>query len=332
MGKKPDISVLTAVYNGERYIGEAIESVLSQTYDDFEYLIVDNGSTDGTAGILKRYAQRDGRIKVLREERRGPAHARNAGLRVAQGDWVAVLDADDIALPDRLTAQLGYVRQNRDVRLLGSGCMVIDKDGAFIKECRYPRDHVPLIDGLENIADFFPTSSAFICRESMNALHGYCERFSPSEDRELCLRFSLHDRGKFACIDRPLIKLRKHAAGISETRQSTRPIVQGVAAVVCHFCRKSAFADPSAADDMTWHDFLGWLEGRLTERGIFRKIDGMGVLRDIWYARSSGFVYRLSRIAYQALVNDSAREVLMHGLYPRNMAQELAAESRSAFV
>lgn len=107
------ISVVIPAFNSERCISRAIESVLSQTFSDYEIIVVDDGSTDGTADIVKKFGDR---VRYIYQQNAGPARARNAGLKIASGQWIAFLDADDEWLPDKLRQQVELLDGNRDLR------------------------------------------------------------------------------------------------------------------------------------------------------------------------------------------------------------------------
>ncbi|MDX8392421.1 MAG: glycosyltransferase [Mariprofundaceae bacterium] len=109
--KHPAISVLMSVYNGEQFLGSAIESVLNQTFRDFEFIIVNDGSTDGSLAMLEEYAHRDHRICLISRENRGLAASLNEGISHARGAWIARMDADDISLPDRFEKQLTWLQK-----------------------------------------------------------------------------------------------------------------------------------------------------------------------------------------------------------------------------
>ena len=109
------VSVITPCYNGEKYLPETIESVIAQSYPQWEMLVVDDGSTDDSFGIAQHYADRDSRIKVLRQENKGSAAARNLGMRHAQGQYIALLDADDLWLPVFLERQISFLREKRAI-------------------------------------------------------------------------------------------------------------------------------------------------------------------------------------------------------------------------
>ena len=129
----PRITVLTAVYNGARYLAEAIESVLADGFEDFEYVIVDDGSTDATPRILADAAARDPRIVLLRHEpNRGIAAATNRGLAIARGAYIARLDADDISLPGRLAREAAYLDAHPAVALVSMNFDIIDAGGAVL--------------------------------------------------------------------------------------------------------------------------------------------------------------------------------------------------------
>lgn len=124
----PEITVLTATHNDGLYIGQAIESVLNQTYEMFEYIIIDDASTDDGGEIVKYYATQDSRISVHKNDRRlGRGGARNQGLSTARGKWIAIFDGDDISHPERLERQWSFIAQNPDIDYVGTGCVQIDK-------------------------------------------------------------------------------------------------------------------------------------------------------------------------------------------------------------
>src|SRR5947207_2799562 len=126
----PVISVVMPVYNGERFVGEAVESILAQTYGDFELLIVDDGSTDRTAEILSAFAERDPRVIVqTHATNAGFRDALNDGCRAARGTFVARMDADDVSLPHRFAAQIQALAQDPRIGVIGSCVQLIDERG-----------------------------------------------------------------------------------------------------------------------------------------------------------------------------------------------------------
>lgn len=144
MTKGPLVSVIIPVYNGARYIAEAVNSILNQTYQNLELLVLDNGSTDRTADILNTLAQQDSRLSVLFHPtplgHAGEA-ASNLASREAKGKYIAKLDADDVALPDRIAKQVAFLENHADTFLVGSYLEVIDTDGQKIGIRKYPLNH-----------------------------------------------------------------------------------------------------------------------------------------------------------------------------------------------
>ena len=132
--KKPTVSIIMAAYNSQRYIGCSIDSVLDQTFPDWELIVIDDGSTDETVDIVNAYARMDGRIRLERTEvNSGVAVARNRGLDTARGRYIAFLDSDDIWLPGKLQSQLALAEQTR-ANLIYSGYSIIDDSGNKIRE------------------------------------------------------------------------------------------------------------------------------------------------------------------------------------------------------
>src|SRR5689334_11102780 len=121
----PRVTVVTPVYNGAAFLREAIDSILQQTFTDFEYLIIDDGSTDATPDLLREAARVDGRIRVVTREAAGVAVARNTGLSLARADLIAHQDADDLSLPDRLARQVAFLDAHPEVVMVGTFARVI---------------------------------------------------------------------------------------------------------------------------------------------------------------------------------------------------------------
>jgi Glycosyl transferase family 2 len=114
------ISVVMPAFNAEKYVAEAIDSILSQTFTDFEFIIINDGSTDGTADVLEAFRRRDPRIQIHHQENSGVATAMNLGCSMARGEYVARMDADDISLPARLAAQVSYLDRYPEMGLCGT--------------------------------------------------------------------------------------------------------------------------------------------------------------------------------------------------------------------
>lgn len=214
----PPVSVIMAVYNGERHIAEAVESVLSQTHKDLEFIIVNDGSTDGTKAILDGYAARDRRVRVLDQANSDQPASLNRALVAARNDWVAVLDADDVCVPHRLEAQLGALRRLPSVCVLGTYAFWMDQAGrnrgvrplgpTTIEEFEQ------IVARGERIALVHP--SVMMHRPTILALGGYDPEFGAAADMELWSRVS-HEHVVVSLPD-PLVHYRFQPHSMSATR------------------------------------------------------------------------------------------------------------------
>ena len=149
---EPEISVVMSVYNGAEYLNEAIESILNQTFEHFEFIIIDDGSTDNSRDIVKSY--NDERIVLIEQENTGLAIALNNGIKIAKAGLIARMDADDIALSKRLEHQYIFLKNHLGYILVGSNAIIIDKDGNYVHESNVPKNW-------EEIKKKFPETSFF---------------------------------------------------------------------------------------------------------------------------------------------------------------------------
>lgn len=198
------VSVVIPVYNGERYIGSTLASVVKQSYRNMEVIVVDDGSTDGTTEILRIFAQHDSRIRLFRQANKGVAAARNLGIRSARGDFIAPLDADDIWHRDRLAKHVGcLLNAPSDVGLVYSPWIMIDEAGSRRSPCM-DRDRFEGVVWLRLILGNFlgNASTCLIRTECLDAVglydEGYfSERAQGCEDWDLYLRIARRFRFHF---------------------------------------------------------------------------------------------------------------------------------------
>ena len=215
----PRVSVVMPVYNGERYLAEAIASVLGQTYADFELIVVDDGSSDGSRAIIEEYARRDTRVlPVLLPENQGMASARNRGIEGSGGEFVAFSDSDDICLPDRLRTQLIHLEGNPDIGVLGCTMWAVDHQLKPLAETRVPREHALIAWGL-SFDPILPGGSCLIRRDLLVDNGCYEEGRLYADDLELWSR--LMAKTRFANLPDILMFYRRHpaAAGIGSRKQ-----------------------------------------------------------------------------------------------------------------
>ncbi len=205
----PMISVCMPVYNAERYVAEAIQSILGQTLRDFEFLIIDDGSTDGSRRILEGYAVREPRIRLTCRANLGLVATLNELIDQAQGEFLARMDADDIALPERFRRQADYLCGHPSCSVVGCRVRVIDPDGDPLCDWFEERPHEVLDDLLlqGGVSSVICHPSVLMRRDAVLAVGKYRD-FSIEEELDLFLR--LAESGKLAILPEILLKYRQH--------------------------------------------------------------------------------------------------------------------------
>ncbi len=207
MNVPPLISVIMSVYNGEQFLQEAVDSILKQTFADFEFIIIEDASTDNTQKLLEQNQLNDSRIKIIKKEKnKGPAgfiQNLNIGLENATGKYIARMDADDISTPDRFQKQVNFLEKNPQTFLVGSQVQCIDESGDETKILRAPGENKTIRKKmLKNISLFHPV----IMFRNIPEIH-YREKMLYCEDYDLYFRLMLGNY-KFANIKRSLLKYR----------------------------------------------------------------------------------------------------------------------------
>lgn len=226
---KPSVSVIMSVYNGERYLRAAIDSVLTQTFTDYELIVIDDASTDRSTAILAEYAARDARLVLLRNETNlGLTKSLNIGLQAARGWYIARQDADDISLPSRFSRQVQYLDEHRETQLLGTQCIYIDAHGTRIGETRHPISDITIRWCF--LADNAIAHPSAMFRRALIEHTGlyYDTSLRYAQDYDLWVRMAEH--GGVANLDEPLIQYRIHPASISlQRRQEQQAIANQIA-------------------------------------------------------------------------------------------------------
>jgi glycosyltransferase involved in cell wall biosynthesis len=213
----PLVTVLMPVYNAERYIAEATESILGQTFTDFEFVIIDDGSKDRSLPILEGYAARDARIKLVSRPNTGVVKALNEGLGLARGDLVARMDADDVALPQRLAKQIGYLEAHPECVMVASRVQLIDPDGMPLIVQPDALTHEQIVEGLlARRGQLVYHPSVVYRKRIVLEIGAYREIFDEAEDLDLFLR--LAEVGRVVNLEEPLLEYREHLAKTSRTR------------------------------------------------------------------------------------------------------------------
>ena len=208
----PEISVLMSVYNGERFLRPAIESILNQSFNDFEFVIINDGSTDKSLDIIQSYANKDKRIQLINQENKGLIAALNTGLEQAKSPLIARMDADDIAYSERLSIQKQYMDTHPDIGVLGSAITPIDENNHPSKVLYYPQKN-KIDDYIYNNGSPLAHPAVIMRRNLVLKEGGYHENFKHAEDYDLWLR--LHKVTGIDNIKEPLLYYRQHTQKIS---------------------------------------------------------------------------------------------------------------------
>ena len=208
------ISVLMPVFNSENFISKSIESVIKQSFSNYEIIIVDDGSNDSTQEIIKNYCRKNNKIRLFTKSNSGITESLNYGLKFCKGKWIARLDADDLCHFDRLKKQLLIAESSNKIGLVGSDAIFINKFDKKLYYYSYPSNHIKLKNNLLGCKNFFPHSSAFFNRELVESLGGYRNRAGISEDWDLWLRIAL--KKEINNINEPLVKIRLHHDQVSK--------------------------------------------------------------------------------------------------------------------
>lgn len=214
----PKVSVYLPVYNCETYLELALRSILSQTFEDFEVIVVNDGSTDGTAAILDRMVAEDPRIIVLHQENSGVIDALNAGIKAARGKYLARMDADDVARPERFALQVAKLDAEPDIVALGAQIQLIDPEGRPLSIMELPCDHADLDDRLmqrQSLAISHP--AAMLRASAVDQIGGYSNTAPAAEDIDLFLR--LAEVGRLANLDSVQLDYRLHHSSIGYTKR-----------------------------------------------------------------------------------------------------------------
>ncbi len=195
-------------YNGAKYIESAIDSILRQTFTDFELLIIDDGSTDETSSVVSKLAAIDERIQYRSRENRGIVASRNEIIEMARGEFISVLDHDDIAPPRRLEMAVEYLRHNTDYSVVGGDMEIVDSDGDTLVIWKMLRAHHEIDNALLKGGLVIGHPAATMRRVDVIAVGGYRKSYETAEDLDLFLR--LAERGLLTNLPEIMVKYRIH--------------------------------------------------------------------------------------------------------------------------
>lgn len=219
----PTVSVVTGVYNAERWIQGALDSILGQIFDDFEYIIVNDGSTDNTQEILDRYQKSDRRLRVVHQVNLGAAQALNKGIRLSRGKYIAILDADDFALSRRLEREVEFLELHPKHGLIGGHEIAVDVESGQVWLVRFPEKDIELRRSWV-WRQKFAHSAIMMRRDAVERTGLYKENMTVGFDPDLWARIAA--QYLVANISEPVVVRRHHSSSLSRSTRIARLLIQ----------------------------------------------------------------------------------------------------------
>ncbi|HLK82280.1 MAG TPA: glycosyltransferase [Xanthobacteraceae bacterium] len=280
----PAISVIMPVRNGAEWLAEAVASIRAQEFGNFEFVIVDDGSDDGAAAMLSGFAAADQRIRLLRQPPQGVVAALNAAIAQARASYLARLDADDRAKPDRLGKQFAFMQAHPEIGLLGTFAERIDAAGNIVGRLAPPTDPARLAHRLER-ANPFIHSSVMMRTALVRRVGGYRAAFRAAEDYDLWLRMA--EVSGIANLADDLTQYRWHGSNLSQ-RDAVRQSFSVRLAQRSAACRRSGAGDPAAtlAGPPDWWAGDAKTSFFADDIGLYRLLDG-GATEGVRYIRAA---------------------------------------------
>ena len=253
------VSVIMTVRNSEKYVSQAIQSVLQQSYKKIEFVIIDDYSNDSTYKILKEFEKQDKRIQVYRNKHsKGPAESRNIALKIAKGKWISIIDSDDIFLPKKIETQLNFVNNNNNIIFVGTSLLFINEMGSHIAFYKYKNKSKTLKKEIIQNKSFPPHSSYFIKKDYLIKIQGYNNRYSMAPDYDLLLRLQDFNGKNFGVCEEVLTKVRLHDENRSLKRiNNYTQLDYAILANVCFNIYKRNNKNPAnTLDKKEWKQFM----------------------------------------------------------------------------
>lgn len=348
MSQKPTISVVLPVYNGEAYVREAVESILAQTFTDFELIIINDGSTDGSGAILRELAERDPRIVLVERANGGLVSALNEGIQRAQAELIARMDADDVAMPERFAQQHAQMEAEPELGVLGSFIRIMDETGRTIRVGDYP---VSMEEAARFMEHGCPVAhpTVIMRREAVLRAGGYRPLFAHCEDYDLWLRISELGYG-IANLPVVLLRYRMHGNNVSAIHREAQAVATLIARSA-HRCRILGLGDPTTSMKRLSPDSLKKfpeqvrldfepemfalkyanisLESRESLLSAWREYEALDRMT-LEHPATSGFVLRVAR---GSLINRAPGLLILAGIaalrhHPRRTASMIAHKGR----
>jgi len=254
MNNGQTVSVLMACFNGEHWIEKAIVSVVDQSHPIDEFVIVDDGSTDNSVDIVRRWADKDKRFKVIRKDNTGLADSLNVGIRACSCDWIARIDVDDLWHQDRLKKQIEVLFKDSNIQFVCGSTIEINGQGQEVKHFKYPTQHKALRNNLLSMKKF-PAHSSVIYRKSLVeklGLYRDCKKIS--EDHDMWLRIS--EETELVCCNDSITYVRKHdGPSISAINSGLTQQGDAFTSVCCAYARFLCVEEPINLSDSDFDKF-----------------------------------------------------------------------------
>jgi glycosyltransferase involved in cell wall biosynthesis len=280
----PSVTVLTTFYNAASTLKETVQSILGQTFDDYEYLLIDDGSTDNSCEIVKSFNNQH--LVLLQAGKIGRAEALNLGLERAQGDYVAILDADDIALPHRLEKQKQMLDMNLELCLVCSNAILIDEDAHELGVTSFPTEEEGLVEVLEGLNPF-PHSSVMFRRNQALSFGGYNAQCEKSIDYNFYLEMLLAG-GHLSGEGQPLIKLRSYPSSWGKVDNQHLQIRYGILGLINYHLVKAGGSGFMRGSAQRWSQVKESYDLWFDKRGFGRRLDAKKGIREGIYALKRG--------------------------------------------
>ena len=263
MNPGPAISSVLPVYNAEAYVREAVESILAQSFTDFELIIINDGSTDGSGAILRELAARDTRIVLVERPNDGLISALNAGIESARADLIARMDADDVAMPERFALQHARMVQEPELAVLGSFIRVMDKVGDIIRLGEYPLTPKAAARHVEYNGCPVAHPAVMMRRDAVLKAGGYRKTFCHAEDYDLWLRM-IESGYAIANLPQLLLNYREHGANVSAVHWEAQHR-NTVLARLAHRAREAVLPDPFEGVETINAELIQTIPGHLRQ-------------------------------------------------------------------
>ena len=260
----PLVTVVMAVYNERLYLEEAVRSILDQTFENFEFIIINDGSTDGSEEVLEQFADLDDRIRLVHQENRGLIVSLNRGLNMASSEYIARMDGDDISHPERFERQVNFLNGNSEIGILGTRAKIIDETGDAKRQWRLPTHPNAIAwQSVFNCRLCHPTIMAR--RSVLENLGGYVEWATHAEDYELWSRAVL--KAGLANLPGALHRLRRHEESITvkDRAEQIQTLIEAAAAL--HRSLLGTQANEQLSRFLLWMDIIG-VKRAIEETGL----------------------------------------------------------------